>query len=609
MAEVAAALNGPLPAAVADVEQVWLKAVDASALVRADVADGEATCLRLGLDANTSALVMQYRWPLIEEGVVRGLLSAWSGVLAAMWAEPAASMDALRIVDGDAAAVSAPWPYTGTLSVAGRFAEIAARYPQAQALSWADGAMGYAELDAASRRVAASLQAHGVKPGDVVAVGLPRSPQRIVAILGVLRAGAAYLPVDLSYPVERLRFMFADAGVRCLIGAAQASGSLAQGLGVRLLDVARMMAEDGVLADVALDGESLAYVMYTSGSTGTPKGVEICHRSIIRLVCDARYVQLDAGTRVLHAAPLGFDASTIEVWGALLNGGCCVLHDEDVPSGHGLARTIRAHGVQMAWLTAALFNAVVDDNPRHLAGLRELLIGGEALSIDHVRRFMQAVPDTVLINGYGPTETTTFALTHRILLAELAGARSVPIGRPITETALYILNRRGEPVPAGLVGELYIGGLGVGRGYLGRPELTAERFLRDPFAGKDRRMYRTGDLVRLLDDGAVEFIGRADGQVKIRGFRIETGEIETALAAHEAVRACAVVARREPDRGTELVAYVVCAPEAWAPATLREHLGAWLPRVHGACVVDAARCLARDGQWQAGPPRLARASA
>jgi amino acid adenylation domain-containing protein len=580
--EVAAASAGDSPAVGPNVEQIWLAALEAAASERAGESGHEAACLRLGLNADASALVIQYRWPLIEEGVATSLLSMWAKVLGAMLADPAVSVGALHVVDGHApAAVSAPWSYKGTLSVVERFAEIAARHARAQAVSWAGGALSYAELDAASKRVAASLRAHGVKPGDVVAVGLQRSAQSIVAILGVLRVGAAYLPVDLSYPGERLRFMFADAGVRCLIGDAQASATQAQGLGVKLLDVneqgAMQPGAEGALADAATDGESLAYVMYTSGSTGTPKGVEICHRSIVRLVCDARYVQLDAGTRVLHAAPLGFDASTIEVWGALLNGGCCVLHDEDVPSGQGLARTIRSQGVHTAWLTAALFNAVVDDDPAHLAGLRELLIGGEALSIDHVRRFMQAVPDTALINGYGPTETTTFALTHRIALTELAGACSVPIGRPITETALFILNRRGEPVPAGLVGELYIGGLGVGRGYLGRPELTAERFLPNDFSGHGSKLYRTGDLVRLLDDGAVAFIGRADGQVKIRGFRIETGEIETALAAHDSVRACAVVARHEPDRGTELVAYVVCTPQAWAPAALREHLGARLP--------------------------------
>ena len=405
-------------------------------------------------------------------------------------------------------------------------------------------------------------------------LALPRSAQSIAAILGILRAGAGYLPVDLAYPVDRLRFMFSDAGVRILL--ARGSEVDATPLGVAFLDVEQLP----TAADVPLpqpDGQCLAYVMYTSGSTGQPKGVEILHRSIVRLVCGARFMRLDDGVVMLHAAPLGFDASTLEVWGPLLNGGCCVLHDEAVPTGPGLAATIAAHGVSAAWLTAALFNAVVDDDPRHLRGLQELLIGGEALSLDHVRRFLAAVPDTALINGYGPTETTTFATTHRISLAALEGARSVPIGRPITCTSLYILNRSGEPVPGGLVGELHIGGLGVGRGYLGRPELTAERFLADPFAADGSKMYRTGDLVRLLDDGSVEFIGRADGQVKIRGFRIEVGEIETALSADESVRACAVVPRHDPERGTELVAYVVTAGDAWAPAILRDHLSARLP--------------------------------
>jgi acyl-coenzyme A synthetase/AMP-(fatty) acid ligase len=233
--------------------------------------------------------------------------------------------------------------------------------------------------------------------------------------------------------------------------------------------------------------------------------------------------------------------------------------------------------VDAAWLTSALFNAIVDDDPTHLAGLKELLVGGEALSLAHVRRFMREVPGTSLINGYGPTECTTFATTHRIDASRLADVRSIPIGRPITKTYLYVLNRRREPVPRGFVGELYIGGLGVGRGYRGRPELTAERFLTDPFRTEGGRMYRTGDLVRYLDDGALEFIGRADSQVKIRGFRIEPGEVQAALASHPSVRTCAVIARDDPNRGTELVAYVVPQADAWDAASMREHVAQKLP--------------------------------
>ncbi|MBL8324565.1 MAG: amino acid adenylation domain-containing protein, partial [Rubrivivax sp.] len=472
-----------------------------------------------------------------------------------------------------------PWPHQaegGPLSVAACFDRALARAPQRRALAWPGGAWTYAELDDASRRVTQALLTAGVSPGDVVAVGLPRRAMGIAAILGVLRAGAAYLPVDLEHPAERLQFMFEDSRARVLVS----QGLDHTHLGLPCIDVGQLPAADTAAPlPPAADGDALAYVMYTSGSTGKPKGVEIRHRSIVRLVAHCSFMPLDADTVMLHAAPLGFDASTLEIWGPLLNGGCCVVHDEAVPSGPGLAATIRTHGVRSAWLTAALFNAVVDDDPQNLEGLRELLIGGEALSLDHVRRFHAAVPATQLINGYGPTETTTFAATHRIDVPALANARSVPIGRPITRTTLYILNRRGELVPDGFVGELHIGGLGVGRGYLARPELTAERFVPDPFAGDGSAMYRTGDLVRLLPDDTVEYIGRADTQVKIRGFRIELGEIETALAGHPAVKACAVVARRDPQRGTELVGYVVPAADdaGWDTSALRAHLGARLP--------------------------------
>jgi acyl transferase domain-containing protein/glutamate-1-semialdehyde aminotransferase len=317
--------------------------------------------------------------------------------------------------------------------------------------------------------------------------------------------------------------------------------------------------------------------MYTSGSTGVPKGVAITHRAILRLVCGVDYVTLGPGRRILHAAPLGFDASTLEIWGALLTGATCVLHHESVPTGPGLAQTIGAHGVTTAWLTAALFNAVVDDDPRHLAGLAQLLIGGEALSVAHVRRAYAALNQVEIINGYGPTECTTFTTTWRIPRDLAAEASSVPIGRPISGTTVHVLGPDGRLLPAGLVGELFVAGPGVGLGYLDRPELTAARFLIPAGADQDARLYRTGDRVRWLPDAALDFVGRRDDQVKVRGYRIELGEIEAALMSSPGVRAAAVLARQDGEGERRLVAYVVASGAALAVAELRAFLAQRLP--------------------------------
>ncbi|MBL8289996.1 MAG: amino acid adenylation domain-containing protein, partial [Rubrivivax sp.] len=540
----------------------------------------EAGVAREGDEA--AELRLRWRSPPLAATAVPLLLDAWHEALAAFAhtggdgaiasftvVAPAARAEQARLLS------AAPWSYRGPLSVPARFEEVVRDNADRVAVRWHGGQWTYAELDRQAWRVCTLLRQQGAARGEVVAVALPRSAHAVAALLGILRAGAAYLPVDMAYPSERLRFIFEDAGARRLLAEEDRSPG---DLGVTVLTPRTWQDIEPQPRSETTDGADVAYVMYTSGSTGQPKGVEIPHRAIVRLVGAARFMRLDPEVTMLQAAPLGFDAATLEIWGPLLNGGCCAIHDEDVPTGPGLRRSIASHGVGAAWLTAALFNAVVDDDPRHLGGLAELLIGGEALSVEHVRRFMDAVPGTQLINGYGPTETTTFAATHRIERADLRRGRSIPIGRPIDETALHILNRRLEPVPAGCVGTLYVGGLGVGRGYLGRPELTAERFVHDPFAERaDATMYCTGDLVRLLPEGMVEFVGRADQQVKIRGFRIETGEIEAALQSHPAVRACAVAAFKDAAGGTQLVAYVVAAGAGAEPAVLREHLGARLP--------------------------------
>lgn len=470
-------------------------------------------------------------------------------------------------------------------TVHGMFAAMREASPSAVAVVDGDTSLTYAQLDLRSRALARRLRALGVQPGDAVAVAMERSAPAIVALLAVLRAGAAYLPLDLQHPLERLHFMLEDARARVVLvgeGEGEGEGDMLPGSVQRVVVDAAPGSEasDSPTApadEPVCDGESLAYLMYTSGSTGQPKGVEIRHCSVLRLVCGVDYIDLGPQTRFLHAAPLGFDASTLEIWGALLNGGCVVVHGETTPTGAGLAGCIAGHKVTTAWLTAALFNAVVDEDPRQLAGLRQLFTGGEALSVAHVRRMLAAAPGTRLHNGYGPTECTTFTCTYEIPLDFPVDAVSVPIGRPIANTRVYVLNARREPVPVGVVGELYVGGEGLARGYLNQPGLTAERFVADPFGGPGERLYRTGDQVRYRPDGILEFVGRVDSQVKIRGFRIELAEIDAVLTSHPSVRACAVLACADPAGDKRLVAYCVAADRGFSEPALRAYLAGKLP--------------------------------
>ena len=505
--------------------------------------------LRWRLDlGDNPALIAHYRGPFNTDSV--DLLAACAlRVLAAFGSEAQGRLERIDLLYPDARRrLLIEWnataiPRRAADSVNDLFVAEAKQHAERIAVVDGNSSITYAQLERRANVLAFRLREVGVLPAMIVGVMLARSVDAVVAMLAVLKVGAAYLPLDGTFPAERIAFMLDDANARIVVVDSQSPLSLPE----RSVTVTVPSGGDDVdpiNADV--DGKALAYVMYTSGSTGTPKGVEILHRSIIRLVRDVDYISLDDGTRMLHAAPLGFDASTLEIWGALLNGGCVVVHGETVPTGAGLAATIKRHQVSTAFLTTALFNAIVDVEPRDLAGLRELFTGGEKVSVSHVRRALDALPDTDVFHPYGPTECTTFTTTYRIPRDLAADAHTIPIGRPIADTTLYVLNQRMGLVPIGVIGELYIGGAGVARGYLGRPELTAERFVPNPFEDSAERLYRTGDLVRYLPDGAVEFVGRIDGQVKIRGYRIETGEIEAVLARHPGV--CAQAPEVRADR-------------------------------------------------------------
>jgi amino acid adenylation domain-containing protein len=476
-------------------------------------------------------------------------------------------------------------PLPTLLSVATLFEAQVERTPDAVAVVFEDEHLTYKELNGRANLLAHHLRAQGVGCESLVALSLPRSSELIVVLIGILKAGGAYLPLDAEYPQERLSFMLRDAAPSLLLTKrallpAFASHDIPV---VCIDDVANERANDKSVDNLpcVTNGDNLAYVMYTSGSTGQPKGTAVTHRNVVRLVYQARYAVMDSKQVFLQFAPISFDASTFEIWGCLLNGGRLVVMASEKPSLEELGRVISQTGVTTLWLTAGLFHLMVDERLEDLSKVEQLLAGGDVLSASHVRRYIEASRGRRLINGYGPTESTTFACCYEMTEATGIG-ETVPIGRPINNTKAYVLDRNLRMVARGVVGELYLGGAGVARGYLHRPELTAERFVPDPFAREaGARLYRTGDRVRVLADGNIEYLGRRDGQVKVRGFRIELGEIEAVLAEHDSVREAVVVAGEGTGGGTDkrLVAYVVGArAEGINVGVLRGYVEGRLPQ-------------------------------
>jgi amino acid adenylation domain-containing protein len=462
-------------------------------------------------------------------------------------------------------------------TVAQLFEEQVELTPNALALVFEDEKLTYRELNRRANRVASQLRERGVRKNDLVGISMERCLEMVVGLLAILKAGAAYVPVDPNHPAARLEFMLGDAGVRVVLTRGPWDASLPESVEAVHVDGAPGDAawDANVISDGGLD--DLAYVMYTSGSTGTPKGVEVPHRAIVRLLFEGGFAQLDRDQVLLQLAPLAFDASTLEIWGALLHGGRCVLFPERVPSAEALGAALRKHEVTTLWLTSSLFNSIIDEAPETLTSVKHVLTGGEALSVPHIRRAVAALPNTLITNGYGPTESTTFTTTHPIPRELPANAASIPIGRPIGNTQVYVLDRKMQPAPLGVTGELYIGGDGLAKGYLNRPELTRERFVVDPFT-TGARLYRTGDLVRYLPDGTLDFQGRVDHQVKIRGFRIELGEIEACLRSHAGVQDAVVVMDESAAGQKRLIAYAASQkPPSEVTAQLRKLLGEKLP--------------------------------
>ncbi|MDR4884405.1 amino acid adenylation domain-containing protein [Serratia marcescens] len=525
-------------------------------------------------------LTAQVRQPIEAQRVCGYMAQALSALAQALEQAPQTPVCELEVMpDEEYALQLCRWNHTAEAYPADTcvhelFEQQARQTPQAIALIQDAQRLSYAQLNARANRLAHRLIERGVQPGDRVAVRLARSIELVCAQLAVIKAGAAYVPIDPQLPAARQAWIADDSGACLMLTDAIGDEEIPQ------LTVEDREAEDhnGNPA-LRVSSGATAYIMYTSGSTGTPKGVMTPHQGITRLVRNNRYAAFDADDRIAFAANPAFDASTMEVWAALLNGGALVvIAPEVMMEAERLAAELQRHRITTLFLTTALFNQYVHSISGALAQLKYLISGGEKEDPGAYARLLQERGPVHLIHAYGPTETTTFATTARIERAE--GEARLPIGKPIGNTRAYLLDARGRPVPMGAVGELHIGGVGVALGYLNRPELTAQRFLSDPFNPVGGgRMYRTGDLARYLPDGSLEYQGRCDQQIKLRGFRIEPGEIEVQLAASPWVRE-AVVQVCSTEHHPRLVAWIVPTADVDRSALqgqLRAYLSERLP--------------------------------
>jgi amino acid adenylation domain-containing protein len=555
---------------------------------------------------------LEYNAELFEPATIARMLDGFQTLLEAIVAnqdQPITRMPVLtaaerqRLIEG--------WNDTATAypkdrTIAQLFEEQVSRVPHSMAVSFENQRLTYLQLEAKANQLARWLRRAGVGPGTLVALCLERSIELIVALVAIVKAGGTYVSLDPTYPPERLNFMLRDTAAPLLltqgrlrsrvegfVAGDSRNGSAAVPV-ILCLDTewSQVAAEAPHPIPVDLTPDHLAYVSYTSGSTGQPKGVCVPHRGVVRLVRNTNFAHFGTDEVIMQFAPVAFDASTLEIWGALLNGGRLAIYPPGPTSLAELGEFIERTGVTTLWLTAGLFHQMIEEQIDRLKNVRQLLAGGDVLSPTHVARAREELPRTQLINGYGPTENTTFTCCHRITAAPEPG-RTVPIGRPIANTQVYILDPHRQPVPIGVPGELYAGGDGLARGYLNRPELTAEKFVPNPFVAAGSassrpgtgpndgeggaRLYRTGDRARWLADGTIEFLGRIDRQVKIRGFRVEPAEIEAVLEAHPDVKQCAVVVRENAAGEKRLVAYIVSAQPAPTADSWRVFLADKLP--------------------------------
>jgi amino acid adenylation domain-containing protein len=516
---------------------------------------------------------------LFNESSIKGMTEHFNTLLAGIADNPRQNLSQLPLLSPqERQQILVDWNntraiYPRNMSMASQFEQQAARRGDEIAVDFPDQQLSYSQLDQRASQLAHYLSAQGIKRGDRVAICLGRSIDMVIGILAILKLNAAYVPLDPHYPEDRLAFMLEDTQAALIISV---SANLQRLQDLPIEKLPEVLLLDKQEAELALQpdnwqtdkdnaqGEQLAYIMYTSGSTGRPKGVMIPQRAIIRLVKNTNFVDLGPNDATGHISNVCFDAATLEFWGALLNGGRIIgISKEILLDRAAFEARLREKRVTTMFITVTLFNLYVSEAPGMFSSVKNLLVGGEALDPNKIRQVLADKPPARLMNGYGPTENTTFTTWYEIssLGKEV---RSVPLGYPLANTTTYILDKNRQPVPVGVPGELCTGGDGVGLGYLNREDLNAEKFVPDPFSDKPGAlMYRTGDVCRWLADGRIEMLGRVDDQVKIRGFRIEPGEIDNVLGQIAGVKECAVIVRN--DHGDKYLAAYVVASSAQGP--------------------------------------------
>jgi len=465
----------------------------------------------------------------------------------------------------------------GSNSVQERFAHVVARTPDAIAVSSPAEAVTYAELDERANRIARRLLGLGVRPEDPVMVLQERSVEMVASILAIVKAGALYLPLHSAYPLQRLQWIADSVGKPVLLAdAIMRERGLPEVPTVVFVDSdTELHVLPGTDPKIKVGPDHLVHVLYTSGSTGDPMGVAVTHRGVLGLALDSCW---DGGgqERILMLAPYAFGVSTYELWVPLLRGGHLVLAPPGRLDVGTLRRLITEHQITAVHVTAGLFRVVADEAPECFAGVREVLTGGDVISAKAVQQVLEACPDTVVRATYGATEMSSF-ITNSPMRAPYSMGPTVPVGRGMDSTRLHVLDEQLRPLPAGEVGDLYVAGDRLARGYYRRADVTAERFVADPFAGAGQRMYRTGDQVRMRQDGLIEFVGRSGDQVKIRGYRVELAEVESVLARYRGLAHAFVVAREVTGGEKRLIAYVVAEAGQVDVDGLRAHATELLP--------------------------------